>query len=107
MHCIRRPLEQAIPVPLNLPQQTIAKSIDRDAQNNTEICRAADLPEVGFTAVSVDDAAHVHAEVGGEERQGQEDDSDEGEGEDCFVLAVGDDCEFILLDRAELEELLV
>ena len=53
----------------------------------------------------VDHALEVHTIIGGEEREGEEDDGDAGEEEDSFVLRVGRNGEFILLNRAELKEL--
>lgn len=67
--------------------------------------RAAHLPKVAFSFDRVDDAAKIHAVVAGEERQREEDYSHDGENHDSFVLRVGNDGEFVLLDRAELEEL--
>lgn len=53
----------------------------------------------------IDDAGKVHAVVGGEEGEGEEDDGNASEDEDGAILAVGDDGEFVLFDGAELEEL--
>lgn len=75
-------------------------------EENDEKCEAAtDFPEIMFGPGSVNDAGEVHAVVGGEEGEGQEDDRHDGEDEDGFVLAVRDDGQFILFDRAELEKL--
>lgn len=67
---------------------------------------STDGPEIAFAARGVDDALEVHAEIGSEEGEGEEDDGHAGEDEDGFVLGVGDDGEFVLFDGFELEELL-
>ena len=76
-----------------------------DKQHNQKRDAAAHLPEIPLREVRVDDARQVHAVVGGEEGEGEEDDGDAGEDEDGAVLGVGDDGELVLLDGAELEEL--
>lgn len=74
-------------------------------QNNQKCDTAADFPEKILGPGGVDDAAKVHAVVGGEEREGKEYDRYGGENEDSFVLTVGNYRQFILFDRAQLEEL--
>lgn len=66
---------------------------------------ATHLPEMALREIGIDDAGEVHAVVGGEEGEREEDDGHAGEDEDGAVLAVGDDGEFVLFDGAELEEL--
>ena len=66
---------------------------------------AAHLPEMLLGEVCIDDVGQVHAVVGGEEGEWEEDDGDAGEDEDGAILGVGDDGELVLLDGAELEEL--
>lgn len=83
----------------------MAKGADGNKQYDCEGDAAADSPEVALRQGRVDDALEVHAVVGGEEGEGEEDGSDAGEDEDGFVLGVGDDGEFVLFDGAELEEL--
>lgn len=80
---------------------------DGHDEDNHETQTAAHFPEVGLVVVCAGDALEVHAVVGGEEGEGEEDDGDAGEDDDGAVLAVGGDGEFVLFDGAELEELAV
>jgi hypothetical protein len=68
---------------------------------------AACLPEKSLVAGNIVriQVGKVHAKIGGEEGQGQENDGDGGEDQNGLVLAVCSDGEFVLLDGAELEEL--
>lgn len=71
------------------------------SEQNDKKCEAAtDFPEIVFGPGSVDDASEVHAIVGGEEGERQEDDRHDGKDEDSLVLAVRDNGQFILFDRA-------
>ena len=74
-------------------------------EHNQKRHAPAHLPEIFLGEVCIDDVGQVHAVVGGEEGEREEDDGYAGEDEDGAVLGVGDDGELILLDGAELEEL--
>jgi hypothetical protein len=74
------------------------KRIKTNKQNNKKRDRATDLPEKRLVLPSVGYALEVHAEIGREEGERQEDDGDAGEQEDGFILAVGHDGELVLLD---------
>lgn len=79
---------------------------DEDQKRHQDNPSAATCPpEVPLVLAAIDDTLQVHAEVRREEREGKEDDCHAGEKQDSFVLAVGDDGEFVLLYGAELEEL--
>lgn len=90
---------------MQLPIQIDPKGIGDDAEDHDEGYGAADAPEIRLVLVRVDDALEVHAEVGGEEGEGEKDDGYACEEEDGFVLAVCYDGHFVLFDGAELEEL--
>lgn len=77
---------------------------DRQA-HNADGRTAAYCPEESLRSVGVGNAFEVHPEIGCEERQREEDDGDDGEDNDCFVIRFGDNSKFVLLDRAELKEL--
>lgn len=47
----------------------------------------------------------VHAEIGSEKREREENDGDASEDEDGVILGVGDDGQLVLLDGFELEKL--
>ena len=53
----------------------------------------------------IDDILEIHTVVACEEGERKEDHSDDGEDHDCFILRVGDEGQFILLDGAQLEKL--
>ena len=80
-------------------------SAQTDKEHDQKRHATAHLPEIFLGEVCVDDTGQVHAVVGGEEGEGEEDDSDAGEDEDGAVLGVGDDGELVLLNGAELEQL--
>ena len=81
------------------------ESSEGSEQNNKKGDAATEFPEIVFGLGGVDDAGKVHAIVGGEEREGKKNNRYNGEDEDSFVLAIGYDCQFVLFDRAQLEEL--
>ena len=91
--------------PQQLPSQLPPERIQPNGKNYQKRNGPADLPEIGFGAPAFRHAVEVHAPVGGEEGEREEDDGYGGEDEDGFVLAVGYDSEFVLFDGAELEEL--
>jgi len=72
---------------------------------NKESGSPTNLPKPAFVLVGSSDACEVHAVVRSEEREGQKHDGDASEDEDSFVLGVGDDGEFVLLNGAQLEQL--
>ena len=74
-------------------------------QNNEKCDAATDLPKISLGLAGVDDAIKVHAVVRCEKGQREKYDCYDGEDEDSFVLAVRNYREFILFDRAQLEEL--
>lgn len=80
------------------PLQPVSESSERDDDDDEERCTAADFPEPAFVFGRGRDTGEVHAVIGGEEGKGEEYDGDAGENEDGFVLRVGDDGEFVLLD---------
>lgn len=80
--------------------QLVPESSQGSEENDEECEAATDFPEIMFGPGSVDDAGKVHAVVGGEEGEGQEDDRHDGKDEDSLVLAVRDNGQFILFDRA-------
>lgn len=70
--------------------QSVPKSSQGSEQNNKECDAATDLPKIVFSLGSIDNAAKVHAVIGGEEGEGKKYDSYDSKDEDSFVLAVGD-----------------
>lgn len=83
----------------------MSKRAQGNKQHDQERSAATHLPEIALGFGGADDSGEVHAVVGCEEGEWQEDDGHAGEDEDGFVLRVGDDGEFVLFDVAELEEL--
>lgn len=72
---------------------------------NKESGSPTNLPKPTFVLGRRGDACEVHAVVRSKEREGQEHDGDASEDEDSFVLGVGDDGEFVLLNGAQLKQL--
>lgn len=89
---------------MQLPIQVFSKSIAHEGKDHDEANATADAPEVGLVLLGVHYTLQVHAKVGGEEGEGQEDDGDAGEEEDGLVLAVGDNGHFVLFNGAQLEK---
>lgn len=79
---------------------------EQDCQaHNADRRTATYCPEESLRSFGVGDPFEVHSEIGCEERQGEEDDGDDREDNDCFVVRFGNDGKFVLLNRAELKEL--
>lgn len=81
---------------------TLLKGIYDGCSHDEEGDASADLPKISFALAGARNALEVHAEIGGEEGQGQKDDGDAGEDEDGAVVGLGEDGDFVLLDGAEL-----
>ena len=67
----------------------MSKSSQGGEEDDKERGATTDFPEIILGPGGIDDAGQVHAIVGGEEGERQEDDRYDGEDEDSFVLAVG------------------
>lgn len=68
--------------------QLMPESSQRSEQNNKKCDAATDFPEISFSLGGVDGAGKIHAVIGGEKREGKEDDRYDGKDEDSFVLGV-------------------
>jgi hypothetical protein len=76
-----------------------------DHDDNGDTWRTADLPEISLRFRSVDNALEVHAIIGGEKGQGQEDDSDSSKSQYRLVLDVRNNGKLVLLNRTKLKQL--
>jgi hypothetical protein len=85
--------------------QTILESKNDGKAHDENGDGATHTPEISLRPLRVDDALQVHAEIRREEGQREEDDGDDGERQDGFVVRLGHHGDFVLLDGAELEKL--